>query len=69
MLERLDEIGLGVVIKIKSTSSIPLLVAASQWTQTGVMKALRYGVDDIIMLPADSDELLRKLMGKEPLSI
>ena len=69
VLERLDEIGLGVVIKIKSTSSIPLLVAASQWTQTVVMKALRYGVDDIIMLPADSDELLRKLMGKEPLSI
>ena len=66
VLERLDEIGLGVVIKIKSTSSVPLLVAASLWTQTDVMKALRYGVDDIIMLPAESDELRRKLMGKEP---
>ncbi|NNK56865.1 MAG: response regulator transcription factor [Desulfofustis sp.] len=67
--ERLDEIGLGVVIKIKSTSSVPLLVAASLWTQTDVMKALRYGVDDIIMLPVESDELLRKLRGKEPLSV
>lgn len=69
VLDRLDEIGLGVVIKIKSTSSVPLLVAASQWTQTDVMKALRYGVDDIIMLPVESDELLRKLMGKEPLGV
>ena len=68
VLDRMDEIGLGAVIKIKSTSSVPLLVAASQWTQTDVMKALRYGVDDIVMLPAESDELLRKLRRKEPLS-
>ena len=69
VLDKLDEIGLGVVIKIKSISSVPLLVAASQWTQTDVLKALRYGVDDIIMLPVESDELLRKLRGKEPLSV
>ena len=69
VLDRLDEIGLGAVIKIKSTSSVPLLVAASQWTQTDVMKALRYGVDDILMLPAESDELLRKIKRKDPLSV
>ena len=69
VLERLDEIGLGVVIKIKSSSSVPLLVAASLWTETAVMKALRYGVDDIIMLPAESDELLHKLRGREPRSV
>ena len=69
VLDRLDEIGLGAVIKIKSTSSVPLLVAASQWTQTDVMKALRYGVDDILMLPAESDELLRKIKRKDPMSV
>ena len=69
VLDKLDEIGLGVVIKIKSTASVPLYVAATLWTQTDVMKALRYGVDDIIMLPAESEELLRKLKGKQPLSV
>ena len=69
VLDRLDEIGLGAVIKIKSTSSVPLLVAASQWTQTDVMKALRYGVDDVLMLPVESDELLRKIKRKDPLSV
>lgn len=69
VVEKLDEIALGVVIKIKSISSIPLLVVASQWTQTDVMKALRYGVDDIVMLPVDSEEILQKIRGLEPLSV
>lgn len=69
VLERLDEIGLGMVIKIKSSSSVPLIVAASLWTQKDVMKALRYGVDDIIVLPAESDELLHKLKARDPLRV
>lgn len=69
VIDRLDEIGLGLVIKIKSYSSLPLLIAAAQWTQKDVMKALRYGVDDIVMLPADSDELLQKFQGLEALII
>jgi PleD family two-component response regulator len=46
-----------------------MLVAASQWTQKDVMKAMRYGVDDIVMLPVDSEELLQKIRGLEPLSV
>ena len=69
VVEKLDEIALGVVIKIKSFSSVPMLVAASQWTQKDVMKAMRYGVDDIVMLPVDSEELLQKIRGLEPLSV
>jgi hypothetical protein len=69
LVDRLDEIGCGVVIKVKSTSSVPMLVAAASWTQTEVLKALRYGVDDIIMLPLEGDELVHKLAGAEPLSV
>ncbi|MFC1832692.1 hypothetical protein ACFL0S_11840 [Thermodesulfobacteriota bacterium] len=69
VVEKLDEIALGVVIKIKSFSSVPMLVAASQWTQKDVMKAMRYGVDDIVMLPVDSEELLQKIRGLKPLSV
>ncbi|MGI9536787.1 MAG: hypothetical protein ACR2PB_06940 [Desulfocapsaceae bacterium] len=67
VVEELDEIALGMVIKIKSISSVPLFVFASQWTQADVMKALRYGVDDILMLPVDSQELLQKIRGLESL--
>lgn len=69
VIEKLDEIILGLVIKIKSLVAIPLLVAAPQWTQTDVMKALRYGVDDIVMLPVESGELVHKLKGLEPITI
>ncbi|MEJ2134203.1 MAG: hypothetical protein P8X86_03020, partial [Desulfofustis sp.] len=69
VVDKLDEISLGMVIKLKSYSSIPLLVAATQWTQTGVMKALRYGVDDIVMLPAENEELVQKFGGLEPLTV
>ena len=69
VVDKLDEISLGMVIKLKSYSSIPLLVAATQWTQTDVMKALRYGVDDIVMLPAESEELVQKFGGLEPLAV
>jgi hypothetical protein len=69
VLEKLDEIGLGKVIKIKSSSSVPLLVAASLWTQKDVLKALRYGADDIIMLPAESDELRHKIRRRKPVRV
>jgi hypothetical protein len=69
VLERLDEIGFGVVIKIKSSSSVPLLVAASSWTQTEVMKAMRFGVDDIIMLPIEGDELVHTLRERDLLNV
>ena len=68
-IEKLDEIVLGLVIKIKSLVAVPLLVAASQWTQTEVMKALRYGVDDIVMWPVESEELGQKLKGLELMTI
>ena len=69
VVPKLDEIALGAVIKIKACASTPLLVAASQWTQSDVMKALRYGVDDILVLPVESDELLQKLKRLEQLTV
>lgn len=38
-VDKLDELVLGAIIKVKSISSAPVLVAASQWTQTDVLKA------------------------------
>lgn len=68
-VEKLDEMALGAVIKLKSLSSVPLIVAGSQWTQTDVLKAVRFGVDDILMIPIGSEELARKITGLEQLAI
>jgi len=56
-----DEMALAYVIKIGALTSLPLVVAAPQWTQSQVVKALRYGASDIIVTPVDGRELREKL--------
>lgn len=61
VIEELNEMALGLTIKINSLCSVPLIVAASQWRQSEVLKAVRYGVSDILMTPAQPGEVLEKL--------
>lgn len=56
-----DEKGLGVAIKISSVSSLPLIAVGPEWTRTKVIKAVKYGVDDIILTPASDDDILAKI--------
>lgn len=60
-VEGLNETALGLAIKIHAASSIPLIVAASKWTQSEVLKAIRYGVSDILMTPTRPGEVVEKL--------
>ncbi len=69
VVKKLDELALGIAIKINALSSIPLIVAASQWTQADVMKAVRYGVSDILMTPADSSEVLEKMRDLKRITV
>lgn len=57
----LDEMALSNIIKISSLCSSPLVVAAPQWTQSQVIKALRYGAADIVVTPVDGRELRDKV--------
>lgn len=61
VVERLNETALGLAIKIVSAGSVPLIVAASQWTESEVLKAIRFGVSDILMTPARPGEVVEKL--------
>lgn len=65
IIEELNEMALGLTIKINSLCSVPLIAAASQWRQSEVRKAVRYGVNDILMIPAQRGEILQKLRGIE----
>lgn len=57
----LDEQVFGVVIKISSSCSLPLILASSQWTQSKVSMAIRYGVSDILLTPSTDEDILEKI--------
>jgi chemotaxis protein CheY-P-specific phosphatase CheC/CheY-like chemotaxis protein len=63
-VKKADEWELSLCSKIKEMSGnpqLPIIVCASQWTRTGVFKALKNGAKDIIMKPYEQSELLGKL--------
>ncbi len=61
VMSSVDEKGLGVAIKISSATSLPLIAAGPEWTRSKVIKAVKYGADDILLTPAADDDILEKL--------
>lgn len=61
VMTEVDEKGLGVAIKISSACSLPLIAAGPGWTRTKVIKAVKYGVDDILLTPASDDDIIEKI--------
>ncbi len=61
IMTEVDEKGLGVAIKISAASSLPLIAAGPEWTRTKVIKAVKYGVDDILLTPASDDDIIEKI--------
>lgn len=56
-----DEKGLGAAIKISAISSLPLIAVGPAWTKTKVIKAVKYGVDDILLTPASDADIAEKI--------
>jgi len=52
-----DEQAFGVAIKVSSACSLPLIAAAPGWTKTKVIKAVKYGVRDILLTPASTEDI------------
>ncbi len=61
VMAEVDEKALGVAIKISSASQLPLIAAGPEWTRTKVIKAVKYGVDDILLTPADDEDIHAKI--------
>ncbi len=61
IMTEVDEKGLGVAIKISAASSLPLIAAGPEWTRTKVIKAVKYGVDDILLTPASDNDIIEKI--------
>lgn len=56
-----NEKAFALAIKISSACSLPLIAAAPGWTRSKVITAVKYGVDDILLTPATSDDIAEKV--------
>ncbi len=61
VMHEVNEQAFGVVIKAKPSCSVPLIAAGPAWTRTKVIKAVKYGVDDILLTPASDQDIKEKV--------
>ncbi len=61
LMTEVNENGMGVAIKISGASSLPLIAAGPGWTRSTVIKAVKYGVDDILLTPASQEDIGEKI--------
>ncbi|WP_457576590.1 hypothetical protein [Desulfomarina sp.] len=57
VMREINEQGFGVAIKVSSSCSLPLIAAAPGWTKTKVIKAVKYGIRDILLTPATTEDI------------
>jgi chemotaxis protein CheY-P-specific phosphatase CheC len=61
VLREVSEQAFGMAIKISTSCSLPLIAAGPEWTRSRVIKAVRYGVGDILVTPASREEIADNL--------
>lgn len=57
VMKDVNEQAFGVAIKVSSACSLPLIAAGPGWTRTKVIKAVKYGVLDILLTPAAKEDI------------
>ncbi|MFV0436774.1 MAG: hypothetical protein ACK5PS_05210 [Desulfopila sp.] len=65
VMREVNEQAFSMVIKVSSSCSLPLIASGPNWTRSKVIKAVKYGVDDILLSPAtpvDIEENLEAIM-------
>ena len=57
VMRDVNEQAFGVAIKVSSACSVPLIAAGPAWTRSKVIKAVKYGVRDILLTPASLEDI------------
>jgi chemotaxis protein CheY-P-specific phosphatase CheC len=57
VMKDVNEQAFGAAIKISSACSLPLVAAGPGWTRTKVIKAVKYGIGDILLTPASKEDI------------
>lgn len=68
VMREVGERGLASLIKVRSAvdPQTPLVVAGQQWTRRTVLQAVKYGARDILVIPAETEEILTKIRVHMP---
>jgi chemotaxis protein CheY-P-specific phosphatase CheC len=61
VMSDVNEKAFALAIKISSVCSLPLIAAGPRWTRSKVITAVKYGVNDILLTPATSDDIGEKI--------
>lgn len=61
VMREVNEQAFGMAIKISSSCSLPLIAAGPDWTRSKVIKAVKYGVSDILLTPAAREDIQENL--------
>ena len=63
VMQKVSEQGFAATIKVKSAAgnNVPVIAAGPEWTRKAVLQAVKYGVCDIVVTPADSTEIKEKI--------
>jgi hypothetical protein len=57
VMRDVNEQAFGMAIKVSAAASLPLIAAGPGWTRTKVIKAVKYGVRDILLTPASKEDI------------
>jgi len=57
VMQDVNEQAFGAAIKISASCSLPLIAAGPGWTRTKVIKAVKYGIRDILLTPASEADI------------
>ncbi len=63
VMQEVDEQAYGIAIKLRAMKPVPIVAAGSEWTRSRVIKAVKYGVTDILLTPSSSEEIREKVNG------
>ncbi|MBN2644280.1 MAG: hypothetical protein JXR59_02255 [Desulfuromonadaceae bacterium] len=63
IMSNVDDQGFALLIKLRSEipPNRPIIIGGPEWTRKDVLKAVRYGVQDILVTPATVDEVREKV--------
>ncbi len=61
VMSEVNEQSFGVTIKVNTLTKAPIIAAGPEWTRSRVIKAVKYGVDDILLTPASGSDIKEKV--------
>lgn len=57
VMREVNEQAFGIAINVRATSTLPLVAAGPEWTRSKVIKAVKYGINDILLTPPSSEDV------------